>query len=121
MVSLFNANRCSLLDSLQILQFHPFISQPRFSTLYLTCNVIRGKPYQILWRKNSVEITADSKVISSERYSIRNEQSMSMFTLDKLDADDSANYSCVVFDQNGQFDQQWSVLQVKGMRFQIFL
>ena len=64
--------------------------------------------------KNGVEINSESNEIRVDRYSIEAKSAMSMFTLHDIDTDDSANYSCVLFQQNGQFDQQWTYLQVNG-------
>ena len=100
----------------KIVPFNPFINQPKHSTFYLTCNVISRKSslLKLKWLFNKIEIGTNSNVIRSDRYSIRNEPSVSMFILHDVEPSDSGNYSCVVSSPTGASSLQTTFLQVNG-------
>lgn len=90
------------------------MSQPRGSTLILTCNVVEGAtPVRIQWLKNNNPIV-NSSLIDPNRYSIDTRQSFSYFNLFDVDIDDSGNYSCVAINKHG-LSIEWTLLEVKGL------
>ena len=109
-----------LADAPQILPFYSTISQPQGTTLVLTCNTMAGsKPFRFVWYKNGQQLdpppppSSSSITIESSRFAIDHKQTYSVFSLYEVVPSDSANYTCMVFNEIA-FDSQWSILQVKG-------
>lgn len=105
----------SFSDIPQLAPFHPFFSQPLHSTFHLTCSLIHrpNRPIHFTWLKNGVEINGES---NDGRYSIDSKPAMSLFTLNDVEVDDSANYTCISSDSANRHSQS-SILQVKGSFF----
>ena len=105
-----------MIDALQIYKFTPFTSLPKGSSYVLICNVISSnRMLEFNFLKNNQEIKPKSGVIDSTRYQIDSKHMFSQFSLFNLNENDSGNYSCIVTDQNGQRDVQWTILEVRGM------
>lgn len=107
-----------MLDGPQIAKFPPFTDVPSGSVFPLFFNVLKrlkNDQLRFQWFKDGVEIGGNSLVIDSSRYQIDTKFILSQFMLHDLVPSDTGNYSCVVTrDQSGQFDVQWTLLQVKG-------
>lgn len=105
----------SFSDILQLAPFHPSFSQTLHSTFHLTCSLIHrpNRPIHFTWLKNGVEISGES---NDGRYSIDSKPTMSLFTLNDVEVDDSANYTCIASDSAYRHSQS-SLLQVKGSFF----
>lgn len=94
-----------------IANFSPSTSQSNGTAFVLVCNVIRGSSDQLSfeWAKNGQKMASHSS-----RYQIDTKGTLSIFSLNGIEASDSGNYTCTVRNQFGT-DQQHSVLSVTGL------
>ena len=87
-------------------------SRNRFSKLKLSCSIEYGfKPVQFQWLFNNQDV--QTIVDWKKKYKIEEHDDEFLLKIDRVDAEDSGNYSCVVKNAFGS-DIQSSILVVKG-------